>query len=524
MYRRLRGTLLVLSLVLTLILAACTPQAETTKDPAPGQVPQSGSKDSGQAQREIAIASGADPVSLDPRETWVGPGYSINAHLFEPLVFRQITGDKVELVGVLAEKYENVDPLTWRFTLRSGVKFHNGKALTAEAVKFTFETIMDPGFTTPMKTWLTDIDAISTEGDLVVIVKTKYPTRGLLSSLAQVPIVEPGAVKELGDQFGSKPVGTGPYKVVSYTPNSAVVVERFADYWGKPGGPDKITFRIMPENAVRLAALQAGEVVLAEGLPPDKMNTVKSTAGLDVLFTKTLRVDYLILENDRPWLKEPKFRKALSLAIDRKSLVDSILGGTTIVASSVSPPGTVGFDQSLAPFPYDLEQAKALLKEVGYDGSPIKMGAPIGRYAMDKQIGEAIAGMLKKAGVNVQFEALEWSSYIPKTDNAYDMWFIGQTDFTINPNKHYDNLFHSKYTEIAYNNPDIDRLMDQAIQTLDNAAAAELYRQIQGILYEELPVLPLYYEPQLIGVRKDLKGFVPRLDEYVIVRDASLAQ
>src|SRR5690606_19518924 len=134
--------------------------------------------------------SGADPINLDPRLTWVGPGYSINAHVFEPLVFRTERDGRVELVGVLAENIENLDELTWKFTLREGVKFHNGEPLTAEAVKFTLESIMDPDFNTPLKTWLTDVEEVTTEGDLVVYIKTKYPTRGLLSSLAQVPIVE----------------------------------------------------------------------------------------------------------------------------------------------------------------------------------------------------------------------------------------------------------------------------------------------------------------------------------------------
>ncbi|MDB4895631.1 MAG: extracellular solute-binding protein family 5, partial [Firmicutes bacterium] len=249
---RLRLSGWALSLVAVLVVTACSGGGKgsggvraPTGGEGAGQIPA--------GTTEIAIASGADPVSLDPRRTWVGPGYSINAHISEPLVFRQIEGDQVKLVGVLAEKFENVDPVTWKFTLRKGVKFHNGKPLTAEAVKFTFESILDKNFVTPLKTWLSDIESVTAESELVVVVKTKYPTRGLLSSLAQVPIVEPGAVKELGERFNTNPVGTGPYKVVKYTPNSSVVVERFGDYWGKPGKPDRITFRIMPENAVRLA-------------------------------------------------------------------------------------------------------------------------------------------------------------------------------------------------------------------------------------------------------------------------------
>jgi peptide/nickel transport system substrate-binding protein len=253
----------------------------------------------------------------------------------------------------------------------------------------------------------------------------------------------------------------------------------------------------------------------------DKLNTLKSDPNLNVSVTKTLRVDFLVLEFKNKWIGNQKFREALSMAIDRKGLVNSVLGGTTIPASSVSPPGTIGFNKDLPVYKFDLEEAKKLLKESGYDGSPIKMGAPIGRYAMDKQMGEAIAGMLKKAGVNIQLETLEWSSYIPKTDSdAYDIWFIGATDFTINPSKHWDGYFYSKTSENNYANPEVDKLMDEAIQTIDDDKAAEIYKKIQKILYDEKPTLPLYYEPQIIGFRKGLSGFAPRLDEYDIVRDA----
>lgn len=474
---------------------------------------------SSETVKEIAIASGADPITLDPRKTWVGPGYSMNAHVFEPLVFREQKGDEIKLVGVLAEKIENPDQLTWKFTLRKGVKFHNGKPLTAEAVKFTIESIMDPKFTTPLKIWVSDIQSVTTEGDSVVIVKTKYPTGGLLSSLAQVPIVEPTAVKEMGEDFNLKPVGTGPYKVVKYTPNSQVVVERFSDYWGKPGTYDRITFRIMPENAVRLAALQSGEVVLAEAIPPDKIEAVKNDPKLTVVSSKTMRVCFLNLELKKsPWLSKKEFRQAISLAIDRRLLVDSILRGTTIPASSVSPPGTVGFNEKLPVYEYNRDKAKALIKEVGYDGSPLKMGVCVGRYNMDKQIGEAVAGMLREAGINVQLEVMEWSSYRPKTQEDYfDIWFVGQTDFTCNPSKHYEGKYDSATSDLGYANPEVDTLMAQAARSVDAAVRAQCYSRIQEILYEDMPTVPLYYEPQIIGVNKGLQGFEPRLDEYVLV-------
>jgi peptide/nickel transport system substrate-binding protein len=387
---RLLSRVVILLVIASMLLTGCG-----------GQTTTGGSED----KMEIKIASGADPINMDPRKTWVGPGYSINAHILEPLVFREEVDGSVQLYGVLAENWEQRDDVTWVFNLREGVQFHNGEPFTAEAVKFTIESIMDPEFITPLKTWLSDVEKVETEGDYTVVITTKYPTRGLLSSLAQVSIVEPKAVGEMGADYNLLPVGTGPYKIVSYTPNNQVVVERFADYWGEPGKPDKITFRIMPENATRLAALESGEVLLAEGMPPDKLGTIRNNPGLDVAYTPTLRVDFIVIQHDRPWMNNLKFRQAMSYAIDRESIVNNILGGATVVANSPSPPGTIGYNAELPPLEYNPEKAKQLMAEAGYNGEPIIFGAPIGRYAMDKQVGEAIAGMLIEAGINSSFSA-----------------------------------------------------------------------------------------------------------------------
>ncbi|MGN7300124.1 ABC transporter substrate-binding protein [Ferdinandcohnia sp. SAFN-114] len=512
MFKKMVMFLLTLGLAFALI--GCSGETSSDTDSESESEGEGGAK-------ELIVATGADPTSLDPRKTWSGPGYSINSHVFEPLVFRKIVDGKVSIEGVLAESYENVDELTWKFTLKEGVKFHNGAPLNAEAVKFTLESIQDPDFNTSMKIWLNDIAEITTEGDLTVIIKTKTPTRGLLSSLTQVPIVEPGAVEELGAEFNVKPVGTGPYEIVEYIANNNVKLKRFDGYWGEPGVSDSIEFRIMPENAVRLAALQRGDVHIAENISADKIEEVKQDENLDIFITETLRVNMMVANFKNEWMAKKDFREAISLAIDRESLVNNILSGNTIPASSVSPPGTIGFNEDLPVYPFDPEKAKELLEKVGYDGSPIKMGAPVGRYAMDRQMGEAIAGMLQNVGINVELETLEFSSYVPKMDEgAYDFYYIGVADLTINPNTHWNGYYHSENAEGGYANPEVDKLMDQAIQTIDDAEVTELYKEIQEILYEEKPTFPLYNEPHMVGVRKGVQGFEPRLDEYVIVRDA----
>lgn len=468
--------------------------------------------------KEISIASGADPISLDPRKTWVGPGYSINAHVFEALMFREETDDgKINIVGRLAESWENVDPLTWKFKLREGVKFHNGKPFNAEAVKFTLETTMEPEFITALKVWVNDIKEVVAESEHVLVIKTKNPAPGLINSLCQMPIVEPSAAKEMGNDFNIKPVGTGPYKVDSYISNNQVVVSRFDGYWGIKGNYEKITFRIIPTNSVRLAALQSREVILAEAIPPDKLDVVNNDPDLYMATSPTMRVIFLNLEQTNPWLAKKEVRQAISYAIDRQLLVDYLLGGTTAVANSVSPPGTVGYNQSLPPYEYNTEKAKQLLKESGYDGTVLKFGSCQGRYNMDKQVSEAVVAMLTQVGFKIEFEAVDWGTFRPLTiDNKYDIWFLGQTDFTLNPTSHW----FGKYTpanDLDYDNEEVFDLIAKAAKEMDPVVRAELISKTQEILYIDGPTVPLYYEPQLIGVNKKLKGFKPRLDEYVIV-------
>lgn len=467
---------------------------------------------------ELAIAAGADPVSLDPRKTWVAQGYSINAHVFEPLVFREEKDGNVLLIPVLATSWKQLDPTRMEFTLREGVKFHNGEPFNAKAAAYTLTSIMDKAFVTNLKTWLSDIESIEATEEYKLVIKTKYQTRGLLNSLAQVPIVAPEAAKS--SDFEKKPIGTGPYEIVSYVPSSLVVIEKFDGYWGTPGEAAKITFRVMPENSTRLAALEAGEVQVAENLPPDKLGGLRRNSELSVVFTPTLRVDYLVLNHRNPMMANAKFREAISLGIDREAIVENLLGGTTKVANSISPPGTIGYDASLPNYAYDPKRAKQLLTEAGYKGEPIKMGAPIGRYSMDKQVNEAVAGMLGEIGLNVQLETLAFASYIPKyNEGAYDLSFIGQTDFTVNPHKHWNSLFYTPSAVNKYSNPEMDKIIEAAREELDDAKASEIFKKGQALQQKEFGgALPLYYEPQLIGLRASVKGFSPRLDEYIIVK------
>lgn len=483
---------------------------------------------SGSALDSLSVAVGADPVNLDPRLTWVGPGYSVNAHLFEPLVTRKDDGKgHVEITGLLAESWENRDDKTWVFHLRDGVTFHNGEKFTADAVKFTIETIMGDELATPLRVWTSSIESVEAEDDHTVVIHTLAPARGLLNSLVQMPIVSPKAVQEYGTEFSRHPVGTGPYEFVDYTPGSVIDMKQYSGYWGKQNGPKTITWRVLPETSARVAAIQSDEVQIAENIPPDQLPVLESNSSINVLTAPTMRVMMMVPMFKNEWMRNLDFRTGLSLAIDRQSIVDSFLGGTTQVANSVSPPGTVGYDKDLAPYPFDLAEAKRLIKKSGYDGATIKVGAPSGRYQMDAQIGEAIADMFKDAGVNVQFTALPWSEYAGQANkgtDAFDIYFLGQTDFTLYPTGYFSALFHSKLGRNYYDNPEVTAKIDASAALLDDDAAAAAYRDIQEIAYKDLPLLPLYWEPAITATSTKITGFTLRMDEYVVVTDVRSAK
>jgi peptide/nickel transport system substrate-binding protein len=314
---------------------------------------------------------------------------------------------------------------------------------------------------------------------------------------------------------------------VSYTPGSEVVIEQYPDYWGKQNGPKTIDWRIMPEASSRIAAVQSGEVQVAENIPPDQLSTLKSSSDIEILSASTMRVIMMVPLLTNEWMQNADFRHGLSLAIDRESLVTDLLGDTTEVANSVSPPGTVGHNADLKPYPYDPKEAAGLIEKSGYDGSVIRVGAPQGRYQMDAQVGEAIAEMLKKVGVNVQFTALPWSEYsgqAAKGTDAFDFYFLGTTDFTLYPTGYYNGLFHCQLGRNYYCDKDLTAKIDASASLLDDDEAAAAYKEIQEIAYDDLPIMPLYWEPAITAVSKDIGGFHLRMDEYIVVTEVGSAK
>lgn len=463
--------------------------------------------------KEMVVAYGNDPLSVDPRIVYTTTGESLIQHVYETLVGQDAKGG---LVPKLAVSWRQVDPTTLEFKLRRGVKFHNGEPLTGASVKYTLESMVAPDTKSPKRAFLAEIDHVKVVDDHTVHLITKRPTRALLRTLTYYGAIMPAKVsQELGDKMGSTAHGTGPYRLVEYVPGQRFVIEANPDYWGPKPKITKITYRLVPEDSTRVAMLESGQAVMVNNLPVDMIKRIEGARELRVDSAVTARTVYLGIKTTRGPLKDPRVRQALNYAVNKQEIIDTILGGRGQVANSPIAPLVQFYDSSIKAYPYDPARARQLLKEAGVaTGTSLKIGVPTGRYLMDRQIGEAVVGYLQAVGFNVQLETPEWGNYygeVLKADGRFDVFMLGWGTTTLDPDFLLTPNFHSQFSKSTlYNNPTIDKLLDEARQTFDDGKARELYQRIQKILVEDAPFVYLHYQPDIIGVSKRLTNIQRR--------------
>jgi peptide/nickel transport system substrate-binding protein len=476
---------------------------------------------------ELVVAFSLDPGHFDPRVEAGVPGFSMMyPHMYETLVWRRKDLTLDPAIS-LAEKWEQVNPTTLRLQLRQGVKFHNGDTFDAEAVKVSADSYTAPESKFPVKSSMAVTREVKVIDKYTVDYITEVPSRPLLRILGLQAMMSPRALQELGPKIATNPIGTGPYKFVEYIPGQHVLMEVNPNYWGPKPKSNRLKIRFIPENGTRLAALESGEVMMITNVPPDSIRRLESNPPLEMRTSVTNRIMFITLRTDRPPWTDKRARQALNYAVDKEAITQGILGGLAPIAQAPLPPAVFGTHTGLKPYPYDPAKAKQSLAEAGATGATFNLGVPNGRYLLDKQIGEAIAGYLSDVGVRVNFDNPIWSSFvteISKFDKAkYDGYFFGWGVVTGEPEQLMREHFHSKFTRRnAYKNPEVDRLVDEAAESFDDAKVKAAYARAQEIVWDECPWIFLHLQPDLNAVNKRLHGFEARPDEWLILTEAYL--
>jgi peptide/nickel transport system substrate-binding protein len=475
----------------------------------------------------LVVAFSLDPGHLDPRAEAGVPGSSMMyPHMYETLVWRRKDTSPDPALG-LAESWEYLTPTTLRFRLRQGVKFHNGDDCDAEAIKVSAASYAAPESRSSLKSSLAVVREVKVVDKYTVDYITAVPNRPLLRALSSQTTLSPRALQELGPKIATNPVGTGPYKFVEYVPGQHLLMEMNPNYWGPKPKSQRLKIRFLPENGTRVAALESDEVMMITNVPPDTIKRLQSNPQLEMRTAVTNRIMLVNLRTDRPPWHDKRARQALNYAIDKEAITEGILGGLAPIARAPLAPALLGSHMGLQPYPYDPEKAKKLLAAAGATGATFHLGVPYGRYLLDKQIGEAIAGYLSDIGLQVIFDNPVWSAFvteIAKYDKAkYDGYFYGWGVTTGEPDTQMREHYHSKFSRrSAYKNPEVDRLVDEAAESFDEGQVKAAYFKAQEIVWDECPWIFLHMQPDLNAVNKRLQGFEARLDEWLILTEAAL--
>ena len=446
----------------------------------------------------FVVASPAPLATLDPGFL-AGPS-SLADNVFDTLVAR---APDMKLAPGLALAWKPLDDTTWEFALRPGVRFHNGEAFTAAAVKFSLDRARDPA--APGAAALASLAAVEAPSDLVVRLHTRAPDPLLPARLSRAPthIVPPAYVGQVGaEAFARQPVGTGPYRVTTFLPGERAVLQAWTGHWrGQPTSsqpiPADAEWRFMPEPTARVAALLAGKVHLAAGIPADLVEDLAGAAGVAVQRVRNAGpLVYLGLKGTAAPLADVRVRQALSLAIDRRKLATETLRGfATPAGNQVSP-----FDFGCKPLPlppFAPDQARRLLGEAGLErGFSIGLQVPR-RYLDSAAVGDALVRQLAAVGIKARLEVLAWPDYTArlarKTQAPLHLLGWSETQIFDAGATLYPVLRSGEpYATVAL--PELDALLDESRRTLDPAARAAVLWKVQDLAASQFSTLPLYRE------------------------------
>lgn len=523
------------------LLAACGSSEEATQTPAEGQRiasptvtsvlaatpsvrPTVQSPGTAGGPQEIVIAQGLDPETLDPHATTVSASENVAALVVE----RFVTYDygKGGIQGVLAEGWRTIDDLTWEVKLREGVTFTNGEPVNAEAAKFSLERIQGMPHATGQRFAQQKL-AVEIVDEYTIRLRTERPFPFMIFELGRVSIVPPKYVQEVGDQvYGREPIGTGPFLFQEWVKGDHVTLVRNEKYWGPLPSLTKVTYRSIPEPSSRTAALLTGEADLITLVSLSDIPRIKDNPDCEVIAETSNRSMFVRFDCADSRLKDPRVRQALNYAVDKEAIVQTLLQGYGEVLDG-QPVGKhiVGYNPALKPYPYDPDKARNLLQEAGFDFSTmLTIYTPVGRYMADKEITEAVAGMLGDIGVQAQVQPLEWSVWISKYNDGTltPMTFIGIHTF-------YPDAFPLLNLHVTgslggmYYNPQYDEIIAKAAVTVDQDERVKLYHQALELMHDDPAVLFLHQQKDVYAISKRVRGWKPRPDEFIDLSGVSIA-
>ncbi|MGL5655262.1 MAG: glutathione ABC transporter substrate-binding protein [Fusobacteriaceae bacterium] len=457
----------------------------------------------------LVIAQGADAKSLDPDATNDQPSSRVSAQIYSRLVDQD---EKMMPQPALAESWENPDPKTTIFHLRKGVKFHNGEELKASDVKFSLDRMKDSAQVSHI---IEAVDKVEVIDDYTVKVTTKEAFGPLLNHLAHTAasILNEKAVKESGASYGQHPVGTGPYAFEKWMSGDAITLKAFPDYYlGKPT-LNKIIFRNVPDGTNRAIGLETKEIDLSYEIDPMDKKLIQDSKTMSLIEEPSLSMSYLGFNMKKPIFQDKRVRQAIAYALDREPIIETVYKGAATIANSPIGPLVFGSSDHTKPvYNQNIEKAKALLKEAGYENG-LSFKIWVNDNPQRRDIATIMQDQLNQVGIKVTIETIEWGAFLDGTAKGeHDAFIMGWVTVTGDADYGLNALFNSATQGGAgnrsfYSNPKVDELLEKGKVSMNSEERKAIYAEIQDIIQEDLPVFTLAYLKQNAGFQNYVKNF-----------------
>jgi len=469
--------------------------------------------------RPVVIIQGVEPEGLDASIT-TGL-YSLNPalHILEPLVDFD---DKLRVVPRLAVAWKVINPTTVEFTLRPGVKFHDGTPLAASDVKFTFDRILDARNRSEFRRYFNErtVTEVRVVDERTVRFVLPEPRPVLLRTMTQVGITSHKAVTEMGaERFTRAPVGTGPYRIREWASGVRISMMANREYWGGAPPIPELVWRWLSEDATRVAELLSGNADIITGLPPELVKQVDSSQIARVASVRSLRTAFILMNTKKPPFNDVRVRKALNYGVNVQSIIDNLLGGFAERVPTVMGPLVAGYNPRLRPYAYDAETAKKLLAEAGHpNGFTANFYAFRGRLLKDRELAEATTAHLQRIGVNVRLQFLDFAAVLALTqryNRDVDLMLWSNANNNADASYNLELNFYSQGRGTYWSDPKVDELISAAAREVDEAKRERTYQEILRLITETyVPVIFLYDQKDLYGASRRLV-WEPRSDERI---------
>lgn len=496
----------------------------------------------GASARDLTIGLASAVTAVDPHFHFTGANMSMSRHFFDPLILQD---EKRRLHPGLAVSWRALDPTTWEFKLRQGVKFHDGSDFTAEDVKYTlWRAVNVPNNPGSFEVYIRNVKEAIVVDAHTILLKTVRPHPQLPGDMSTFGIIshriaEYATTKDFAS--GKATIGTGPFRFIEWVPGDRIVALRNEAYWGERPAWDRVIFRFISNNPSRLAALLSGGVDMIEQVPSSDIPALSARSDVSLARTVGNRLIHLQIDSNRevsPYItdktgallannpfKDARVRLAVSKAINRQAMAEKVLNGAGVPTGQVMPDGFYGTSPNIRPEGYDPEGAMRLLAEAGYpNGFAIVFHSPNDAYEQDENVSLAIAQMLARIGIAVKVEVMPRAILAKKAASLdFSMYLAGFSSDTGEAAASMLNLVVSndplKGRGISnrgrYSNPRFDQMMEEALTVLDDEKRETMIQQATEFVMPDTPIVPLYLQVPSWGLRKGLV-YAPRADGYML--------